>query len=194
MTPAAPSRSMGRPAERGARIDRLLWRAVDAMLFVVVAGLLVSVSCQAASRLLGFTAPWTEELARFLFVWTAFLGMATGFRSREHPRILMLSAILPPPLRAFPHWLSALCTALLFAIVAWYAADLLMQRIAFGEMSPVLGIGMWVATVPVVLGSLLAIVGSITALRRDLAEERARPDAAPQAPPETIALGREHRS
>lgn len=183
-----------RTAERGASIDRLIWRAVDAMLFVVVAGLLVSVSCQAASRLFGFAAPWTEELARFLFVWTAFLGMATGFRSREHPRILMLSAILPPALRGFPHWLSAAASVLLFSIVGWHAAELLTQRIAFGEMSPVLGIGMWVATVPVVLGSVLAIVGSLAALRRDLADERALLDSAPAPAPDTIPLGREHRS
>lgn len=194
MTMALHPPIAARVGDRGARIDRLLWRAVDAMLFIVVAGLLFSVSWQAASRLLGFAAPWTEELARFLFVWTAFLGMATGFRTREHPRILMLSAILPPGLRAFPHWLSAACTVLLFAIVGWHAVDLLMQRIAFGEMSPVLGVGMWVATAPVVLGSALAIAGSVTALRRDLADERAQLAATPEPTPDTIPLGREHRS
>ena len=46
--------------------------------FVIVLGLLVTVSCQALSRLTGASAPWTEELSRFLFIWTAFLGMASG--------------------------------------------------------------------------------------------------------------------
>jgi TRAP-type C4-dicarboxylate transport system permease small subunit len=175
---------------RGAGIDRLIWRAVDALLFVVMAALLFSVSCQAASRLLGFAAPWTEELARFLFIWTAFLGMATGFRRREHPRIIVLSAALPPSLRPFPHYLTAIATVSLFAIVGWHAVDLLMQRLAFGEISPVLGVGMWVATAPVVLGSALAAAGSLMALRLDLADERVR-----DVEPETshVPLGKEHR-
>jgi TRAP-type C4-dicarboxylate transport system permease small subunit len=156
-----------------ARVDRLIWRAVDWLLLVVVAGLFVAVSCQAASRLFGFTAPWTEELARFLFIWTAFLGMATGFRSGEHPRIVLLSEALPVAVRWAPHALTAAATIFLFAIVGWYAAQLLMQRITFGEMSPVLGIGMWVATAPVVLGSALAILGSLFALVQDLSAGRA---------------------
>jgi TRAP-type C4-dicarboxylate transport system permease small subunit len=158
-----------------AGIDRLIWRAVDGLLLVVMAGLLFAVSCQAASRLFGFGAPWTEELARFLFIWTAFLGMATGFHSRTHPRIFLLSAILPRSLRPLLHYLSAAASVLLFSIVGWHAVDLLMQRIAFRETSPVLGVGMWLATAPVVLGSALAAVGSLTALPRDLADERTVP-------------------
>ncbi|WP_207481811.1 TRAP transporter small permease [Arenibaculum pallidiluteum] len=168
-TPAQHAQAQGLLAG----IDRLIWRAVDGLLFVVVAALLFSVSCQAASRLFGFGAPWTEELARLLFIWTAFLGMATGFHSRSHPRIFLLSAMLPRSLRSLPHYLSAVASILLFSIVGWYAVDMLMQRLAFGETSPVLGIGMWLATAPVVLGSALAAIGSLMSLPRDLADERA---------------------
>lgn len=166
--------SLGRPMRgRGAEVDRLIWRAVDVLLLIVVAGLVFAVSCQAASRLFGFTAPWTEELARFLFVWTAFLGMATGFRRGEHPRIVLLVAALPAGLRRLSSYLSAAATVTLFLIVGWYAAQLLIQRITFGEISPVLGVGMWVATVPVVLGSILAALGSVLAIARDGVEETA---------------------
>jgi TRAP-type C4-dicarboxylate transport system permease small subunit len=159
--------------QRGADIDRLIWRAVDILLLVVVAGLLFAVSAQAASRLFGFTAPWTEELARFLFIWTAFLGMATGFRRGEHPRILLLVAAMPPAFRRLSGYLSAAATVVLFIIVGWYAAQLLIQRVTFGETSPVLGVGMWVATVPVVVGSALAALGSLIEIGRDIAEEGA---------------------
>lgn len=145
-----------------ARIDRLIWQAVNWLLFAAVAALFVAVSCQAASRLFGFIAPWTEELARFLFIWTAFLGMATGFRNGEHPRITLLTDMLPRTLRWWvPVALSAIATTILFVIVGWYGAQLLIQRLTFGETSPVLGVGMWIATLPVVLGSILAVIGSL---------------------------------
>ncbi len=195
---SAPERRAGTEG-RMAGIDRLIWRAVDGLLFVVVAGLLFVVSCQAASRLFGFGAPWTEELARFLFIWTAFLGMATGFHSRSHPRIFIVTALLPRSLRHLPHYLSAAASVLLFSVVGWYAVDMLMQRLAFGETSPVLGIGMWLATAPVVLGSALAAVGSVTALPKDLADERGLPvevvgDLAAQPKQDPAPRGRENRA
>jgi len=152
------------PSVRSIRIDALIWRAIDAILFVVVAGLLFAVSWQATSRLMGFIAPWTEELSRALFIWTAFLGMSTGFRHGEHPRIGLLVDMLPKRWAIVSNLLAALSATILFAVVAWYGGRLMLQQIRFGETSPVLGIGMWVTTVPVILGSLLAIVGSWTAL------------------------------
>jgi TRAP-type C4-dicarboxylate transport system permease small subunit len=38
---------------------------------------------------------WTEELARFLFVWIVFLGAATLMEGNEHIRIAMLIDRLP---------------------------------------------------------------------------------------------------
>ncbi|UEM19036.1 TRAP transporter small permease [Skermanella mucosa] len=144
-----------------ANLDHLIWRAVDALLFVIVLGLVVTVSCQALSRLTGASVPWTEELSRFLFIWTAFLGMATGFRRGEHPSITFLIDALPGWARVVSRYLTAVSTTVLFAIIGWHAVGLLMQQMDFGETSPVLGIGMWIATVPVILGSVLATAGCL---------------------------------
>lgn len=52
-----------------------------------------------ARNALHVTAMWTEELAKFLFVFIVFLGSATLMESEEHIRISVLSGRLP-------HWLS----------------------------------------------------------------------------------------
>ena len=42
---------------------------------------------------------WTEELARFLFVWIVFIGAATLIKDNEHIRISIVLDRLPAPLR-----------------------------------------------------------------------------------------------
>lgn len=39
---------------------------------------------------------WTEELARFLFVWIVFLGAGTLMKDNEHIRISILVERMPP--------------------------------------------------------------------------------------------------
>ena len=48
-----------------------------------------------ARNALHVTAMWTEELAKFLFVFIVFLGSATLMESEEHIRISILSDRLP---------------------------------------------------------------------------------------------------
>ncbi|RPI05588.1 MAG: TRAP transporter small permease [Zetaproteobacteria bacterium] len=51
-----------------------------------------------ARNLLHVTAMWTEELAKFLFVFIVFLGAATLMEREEHITITVLSDRLPPSL------------------------------------------------------------------------------------------------
>ena len=45
---------------------------------------------------------WTEELARYLFVWITFVGAALAIRDRSHIRVALLVDRLPRKPR---HWL-----------------------------------------------------------------------------------------
>jgi TRAP-type C4-dicarboxylate transport system permease small subunit len=83
------------PAREGASSDRRsLWRKLTAwyseflswLLVISVAILVIPVSLQIFSR---FTALiphyiWTEEMARFLFIWTIMIGAMIGVRESTH--------------------------------------------------------------------------------------------------------------
>ena len=137
--------------------DRALWLAVDGVLLICVAGITAAVVLQVVSRLLGASIPWTEEIARLFFIWTAFLGMAVGFRRVEHPRVMLLPNAAPVRLQMLFVQLYALVGIAFFCIVCWFGILLVRQQFVFGETSPVLGIGMYLASVPIVLASILAI-------------------------------------
>lgn len=142
--------------------DNALWRLVDGILLIAVLGMVCLIGLQVVSRLLGNSLPWTEELSRFFFIWTIWLGLAAGFRGGQHPRVTVLSDLLPSAwARRSLDLLAALAAAVLFIIVTRHGWDLLWQQVRFGETSAILQIGMWVATLPIVLGSGLAVLGAM---------------------------------
>ncbi len=141
--------------------DRYIWKAVDGAIFCAVFGMVVLIATQVATRVFGHSAPWTEELSRFLFIWTTFLGMATGFRYGNHPSMELLLGCFPNAVVRILRYLTPACAVVFFGIVCWFGLILIHQQIRYGEISPSLQVGMWVTTLPLILGSALAPIGAI---------------------------------
>jgi len=141
--------------------DRFLWRVVDGIIFVAVFGMVFLIVTQVTTRAVGHSSPWTEELSRFLFIWTTFLGMAVGFRQSNHPSVEFCVSMFHSSIQRLLRHLTPICAVVFFGLVGWYGVALLKQQIRFGEISPTLQIGMWVTTLPLVLGSVLAPIGVI---------------------------------
>lgn len=151
----------GKPIPRGP-----LWTVVDAILFVSVLAMVLTVSIQVGTRLLGSPEPWTEELTRFCFVYATFLGMAVGFRNASHARIVFVVARLPRLLKKATVHLYAVAGILFFSLVAVQSWELVRQQLRTGESTAVLGVGMYLMTVPVLAGAVLAIVAHIQSVYR----------------------------
>ena len=80
-------------------------RAVEALVRWVVIVLMlvmtVTVSLQIVFRYV-FNIPlgWSEEMARFSFVWVSFFGASALMRVREHVNVTVFVDNFPPRLRA----------------------------------------------------------------------------------------------
>lgn len=143
------------------QVDRALWRVVDAVILVAVIGMVCLIALQVGSRFADASIPWTEELSRFLFIWTIWLGLAAGFRNGQHPAVTLLPEQLPAGAQRALRILAALASITLFAVVTRYGWALMLQQLRFGEQSAILQVGMWLTTLPLVLGAGLAILGTI---------------------------------
>jgi TRAP-type C4-dicarboxylate transport system permease small subunit len=155
--------------------DRLIWRAVDVVIPVAVLGMVVLISLQVGSRLAGISVPWTEELSRFMFIWTIWMGLAASFRSGAHPSLQLIPETAPRALPLIMRVAQVLACITLFTAVGWHGWSLLNQQIRFGEQSPILQVGMWWATLPLVLGSALAILGALLDSLRPLSPPPTEP-------------------
>jgi TRAP-type C4-dicarboxylate transport system permease small subunit len=67
---------------------------------------------------------WSEELARYAFVWLVMLAGAVGTRRARHMSIDFLLNKLPRPLRIFVEMATRALALLFFAVLGWKGAEL----------------------------------------------------------------------
>ena len=97
------------------------YRLLDVLLVVTVAVLIVPVTIQMFSR---FTALipawiWTEEMARFLFIWMVMLGAMIGVRDGTHFDVDVWPE-LKPRANALLRIVSMLFVLLFALVFVWY--------------------------------------------------------------------------
>ncbi|WP_417269946.1 TRAP transporter small permease [Celeribacter sp.] len=81
---------------------------------------------------------WSEELARWLFIWTIWTGIAYAFRTGDHIRITMLSDSLSPLNRKRLE--NVVCVALIvfFLWIGWLGVKQATSPIVMRQSSVVL--------------------------------------------------------
>jgi TRAP-type C4-dicarboxylate transport system permease small subunit len=88
-------------AEVGGALRRLAERAIDVAAIAAFSGILLCVLLQVFCRyVLNDPLTWSEELARYLFIWCAFLGWILASRHRSHLAMSFVAERLPPRVQA----------------------------------------------------------------------------------------------
>ena len=117
------------------------------LLVASVAVLIIPVSLQIFSRYTALIPSyiWTEELARFCFIWSIMLGAMVGIREGTH-----FVVDLWPPLNARAQAairLVASVFVLIFALVfLWWGTD--FTRFAFNRISELAELPLWYSHLP----------------------------------------------
>ena len=100
------------------------YRLLNILLVVSVAALIVPVTLQMISRLTGLIPAWiwTEEMARFLFIWMVMLGAMIGVREGTHFEVDVWPEMKPRANAALGlvSMVFVLITALIFV---WYGIN-----------------------------------------------------------------------
>jgi TRAP-type C4-dicarboxylate transport system permease small subunit len=94
-----------------AAIDRILMLIEGTAIVVLLLALIVSVLVQVISRyIMNVSSPWTEEFARYFFIWVSMLGAALGVQRGSHFGFDAVVKALPPWGRTLS-WLMATAAA-----------------------------------------------------------------------------------
>jgi len=138
--------------------------AACALLF----GMLCLVLMQVFTRyVMNDPASFTEELVRYMLIWTGFIGSASAFGSRQHMALMILPESLPPAKKGL---LMALVDfiVLAIAVVVLLWGGISNAASSMNALSPLLGIprGLVYAVTPV--SALFLIVIQLINIYDDL--------------------------
>ncbi len=139
-------------AIRGA-VDRVIrWIIIVLMLFMTV-----TVSLQIAFRyILNIPLGWSEEVARFSFVWVSFFGASALLRMQEHINVAVFVDRLPPRLRAGAVFIANLCG--LICIYFFVIGGIALTTNEWAQLAPAMQIPMgWVYLVIPIATGLMGI-------------------------------------
>ncbi len=144
--------------------DRLTRIVIGLMLALIVGVLFYEV---VARYLFYRPTQWSDQLARFTFIWMIMLGVALCTRHDEHLKLALFDDVDSRPLRIVLTLIERLATLGLFAFVGWMAYQTL--PVAGRQMAMGLGVSWIWAYAAIPTGSALVVLFSVERLLEDIA-------------------------
>jgi TRAP-type C4-dicarboxylate transport system permease small subunit len=139
------------------KVDHILAKAEAAVLITLVAVMTVVVFLQVVYRYV-LTQPlhWSEELARYLFVWLSILGATLGLQKRGHFGLDFFYRMFPDKRRRFLQFLIYLLMGGVILVILVQGIKLV--QITMPQESPAMGISMgWAYACLPVAAALMTI-------------------------------------
>ena len=116
------------------RALRWLWRHFEeVVLAFVVTMLFATVISNVLIRYLPFQIIWTEELAKYLFVWTIFMGVSSAVKYDDHVRVSYFVDLLPPKCRSSVMLFANALFLAFAAFVAYQGSQVFYLHVSIGK-------------------------------------------------------------
>jgi C4-dicarboxylate transporter DctQ subunit len=167
----------------------ILCRLVVAVAITLLGLLVVATLLQVVSRyILRQPLDWTEETARYVFVWLAMIGAGIAARDRMHFFVDVFLEWLPRRLRRVAAIGTGLASTAFLLVVSWAAINLALGNAI--QDSPVLMVPMslpyFAIPVGLVLMALFSLGETVRHLRRSEGGPEAQHGETPPSPREGV--------
>lgn len=139
---------------------------------VILVSLLVSMSSilmlQIVARYLFQSSfSWSEELVRYLFIWSTFIGIPYCIKEGSSLKILQFTDLLPQKIQSKLFFINKFILIIFFSILATFGFIVTKGNYLSGQTSPALEIPMWIIYASVFVSSILSILRLIQKLYID---------------------------
>ncbi len=148
------------------KFDNLLARGEAVIIITMVAVMTVVVFLQVVYRYV-LTQPlhWSEELARYLFVWLSILGATLGLQKRGHFGLDIFYRMLPSKGKHFFQFLINLLIGIVIFVILIQGIKLVQKTVL--QDSPAMGISMGWAYACLPVGAALMAIHLIVIFFKD---------------------------
>jgi len=142
--------------EKLKRIGYILNRVEDALLVTVLSASVLIIFWQVIRRyVFNSSLSWSEEIARFMFIWISWLGISLGQGKGQHISVTLLTDRLKGRLQNAVLVFSDLITFAISLVVLWYGYVVMVQTMHQGTSSAALNIPMYLIFMAVPFSSFL---------------------------------------
>lgn len=138
------------------KIDNMAEKYLLAV-FMITMSILIFV--QVVSRyVFGDAVTWTEELARYIFIWLIFLSMSVGFKENRHIGIDIIVDRCSPIVQKIIRQIVFILVFFLAVGLAYEGFLLIQQMQGFGQTSANLQIPMWFVYLSLPVGFFITAI------------------------------------
>ena len=148
------------------------------LLLIFYSTIVVTIAMEVIRRFtLSYSSIWGEEIARYAFIYLAWVGASAAVRERAHIRIDVLLHYLPPRGKAVIYLFGDFATLILAVIAVYWSLETVQTSLKFGSVTHGLRISQawFLAAVP--LGFSMMLFRLVQSIRRDLIDLRHGRDA-----------------
>ena len=132
------------------------------ILFVILVIMTIIMGVQIFSRfILQNSLSWSEELVRYLFVWSAFIGVPYCIKRGTSIKIDQFRNMMPVPFQKTLLYIDKIIIGILFMIITIYAFNLVKTSFNRGTTSPALELKVWKVQSSILVGSTLAFIRNL---------------------------------
>ena len=119
-----------------------------------------------------FNSPlsWSEELCRYCFMWSGFIGVAYCVRKRCEIKITTFVSLFPAKIQTLFLLLVDLLCFVMYGWFSYVAFNIVRKTVASGQLSPAIGIPSYFIYLGALLGFLLALFRIVQTTAGDVQE------------------------
>ena len=129
----------------------------EGIVLVTYVAIVLLTSLQVISRyVIGNSLPWTEELARYCFMWLIYVGMVLALNKGAHACVDILSSRCAGKVKALVQLAVHSIAVALFIVLL--VQGLMLFAMVKGQASPAMRISMMIPYASLPFGSLLMII------------------------------------
>ncbi len=122
---------------------------------------------------LSYSSIWSEEIARYAFIYITWIGAAAAIRERAHIRIDVFLPLLPDKGKAVVFIFGDIITLILSCIALYWSIEPVLTSIHFGSVTHGLRISQAWFLMAVPLGFCMIILRLIQSMKRDISDLKA---------------------
>ena len=102
---------------------------------------------------------WSEELARYIFIWQCWLGTSLACRDKRHIKITIIEdALKNERAKAAFRLIGHVAMIVFCGIVVVYGWEVCMQQIQLGRVTPATRIPMWIVYLSLPISNIAVLL------------------------------------